>query len=77
MKRILAHLAKPQVTAGQAVPKSIREVASVPPAIEHSPNPGEHDSKELAAWLDHGVRVEFNRLEQERITRQGPVAGAD
>lgn len=77
MKRILAHLAMPQVTADQAVPKLIQELAPVPSVVEQAPNPGEHVSHELAVWLDHEVRVEFNRLEQERITRQGPVAGVD
>lgn len=50
--------------------------AAVAPAEAPTESP-EHSSDRLAALIDAGLRVEIDRLEQERLTRQGPLAGAD
>ena len=61
----------PAETAGP-----VHEVIAAPAVSPPTGSP-EHTSDRLAALIEAGLQVEIDRREQERLMRQGPLAGAD
>ena len=58
-------------------PAELPDTPAITPGQQSELQLGQHASPELGERIDSGVQVEIDRREQERIARQGRIAGAD